>query len=474
VLLERLHDETVAQTSYLLGCESARIAIVIDPNRDADRYLQAAARRNLTIAYIAETHIHADFVSGARDLARRSGAQLVLSGEGGAEWQYQFAAADEARVVHDRDQIELGRIHISVRHTPGHTPEHIAFVVTDTARSERPVGMFSGDFIFVGDVGRPDLLERVAGASGSMASLAMQLYDSLRATDDLPEDLQIWPGHGAGSACGKTLGAMPMTTLGYERRANWAFQPGDPAAFVKAVLAGQPEVPRYFAVMKTVNRDGPTPARVSQQLPEFDLADVQRAIESGAVPVDVRPAEQFAMGHMPGALNIPYGGSFAKWAGSLLPYDHQLVLLADDAGNVARAKHALSIIGLDRVIGWAGRPLRDQWQREVGPLQTVAQVDVATVAAQASAGAVEIFDVRSQAEWNEGHLPGASHRYLGDLFASSQNVPHDTPIAVHCQGGSRSAIAASLLQAQGFTNVSNVTGGYRAWQAAGLPLVRVE
>jgi hydroxyacylglutathione hydrolase len=188
----------------------------------------------------------------------------------------------------------------------------------------------------------------------------------------------------------------------------------------------------------------------------------------------VRPAEQFAAAHVPGSLNIPYGGSFAKWAGSLLPYDHQLVLLADDAGNVARAKYALSIIGLDRVIGWAGAPLREQWRAEVGQLETVSQVDVATVAAQARAGNLEVFDVRAESEWNEGHLPQASHKYLGDLDALSRDIPHDTPIAVHCQGGSRSAIAASVLLAQGFTNVSNVTGGYRAWQSAGLPVARDE
>jgi hydroxyacylglutathione hydrolase len=470
LLLDRFHDDTVAQTSYLIGCESAGLAIVIDPNRDADRYLQAAARRHLRIAYIAETHIHADFVSGARDLARRSGAQLLLSGEGGVDWQYAFAAADGARILHHDDRVDVGGIRLTVRHTPGHTPEHLAFIVTDTATSDRPVGMCSGDFIFVGDVGRPDLLERVANASGSMETLARQLFASIQAMRDLPDHLQIWPGHGAGSACGKSLGAMPSTTLGYERLANWAFQIDDESAFVKAALAGQPEAPSYFAVMKTVNREGPTPARVAQHLPELDLASLQRAMASNAVLVDVRPAEQFAAEHVPGTLNIPFGGSFAKWAGTLLPYDRQLALLAHDAGHMSRAKHALSIIGLDRVIGWAADAVREQWKTDVGPLQTTPQLDVSAVARRLSAGDLDVIDVRAESEWNEGHLAQADHRYLGNLLELSRDVPRDTPIAVHCQGGSRSAIAASLLQAHGFTNVSNVTGGYRAWQTAGFPV----
>jgi hydroxyacylglutathione hydrolase len=469
LLLERFHDETVAQTSYLLGCEATGVAIVVDPNRDVDRYLRAAERRKLRIAYIAETHIHADFVSGARDLARRTGGALVLSGEGGADWQYQFAAADGARVVHDGDVVDVGQIRIDVRHTPGHTPEHICFVVTDRAVSDQPIGMLSGDFIFVGDVGRPDLLERVASVTGSMGALARRLFASIQAMRSLPDYLQLWPGHGAGSACGKSLGAMPSTTLGYERLTNWAFQIHDENSFVREVLAGQPEAPKYFAVMKAVNRDGPTPARIAQQLPELDLAALQRAIASEAVVVDVRSAEAFAQGHVPGAINIPLGGSFARWAGELLPYDRQLVLLADDMGPVLRAKHAMTLIGLDRVIGWSGGAVRLQWQRDLGPLATLKQIDIAALNADSD---VVVFDVRTESEWNDGHMPRAEHRFLGDLVAETRGVPHDTPIALHCQGGSRSAIAASLLQAQGFTNVANVVGGYRAWEAAGLPIVR--
>src|SRR5262249_7144793 len=214
-----------------------------------ERYIAAAAHQKLTIAYVTETHIHADFVSGARDLAHKTGAQLLLSGEGGEEWQYRFAKADGARLVRHGDAIDLGRVRIDVRHTPGHTPEHVCFVVTDRANSERPVGMFSGDFVFVGDVGRPDLLERAANQRGSMDALARSLFRSVRALSDLPDYLQLWPGHGAGSACGKSLGAMPSTTIGYERISNWAFQIDDEERFVREVLTGQPEPPKYFATM---------------------------------------------------------------------------------------------------------------------------------------------------------------------------------------------------------------------------------
>jgi hydroxyacylglutathione hydrolase len=467
--LHRFHDDTVAQTSYLIGCESTGLAIVVDPNRDTEQYLRAAERRHLTIAFVAETHIHADFVSGARDLARQSGGTLVLSGEGGADWQYAFAAADGARVVHDGDRVDVGEIRVDVRHTPGHTPEHICFIVTDRATNEHPIGMSSGDFIFVGDVGRPDLLERVGNANGSMDRLARSLYASIRATQSLPDYLQIWPGHGAGSACGKSLGALPSTTLGYERFANWAFQIHDEDAFVRAVLEGQPEVPKYFAVMKRVNRDGPAPAPDTAQLPELDLVALQRATATGAVMVDVRPAARFAIAHLPGSINIPLGGSFARWAGSLLPYDSPLVLQADDHGQLSRAAQAMALIGLDRIAGWCGDAVRREWTQHVGPLGTMKHVDVTTLAANPN---LTVLDVRATSEWNDGHLPQATHGFLGDLVAVTADLAPDTPIAVHCQGGGRSAIAASLLQARGFTNVSNVTGGYRAWEASGLPVVR--
>jgi hydroxyacylglutathione hydrolase len=330
--------------------------------------------------------------------------------------------------------------------------------------------MLTGDFVFVGDVGRPDLLERAAHMSGTMVELARQLFRSIQGTRDLPDYLQIWPGHGAGSACGKALGAMPSSTLGFERIANWAFQISNEEAFIQEVLAGQPEPPRYFATMKVMNRGGPPPVPHAA-LSEFDFDAVRRAAGEGASLVDVRSTADFAAGHVAGALNIPVGTSFATWAGWLLPYDRDIVLLGDDAERIARARQSLSLIGLDRVVGFAGAAYRATWVAQCGPLLKVDEIDIRSLA---QGDAKKIIDVRGTSEWRDGHLPSATHFFLGDLVELTKDLPRDTPLALHCQGGTRSAIAASVLQAQGFTRVANARGGFREWSAAGLPVVAEE
>jgi len=466
MLLERFYNDLLAQASYLIGCQETKTAIVIDPNRDIDRYIGAAVHEKLTISYVTETHIHADFVSGARELARRTGAKLLLSGEGGPDWSYGFVQSDDAKLICDGDLVDVGHVRFGVRHTPGHTPEHVSFIVTDRATSERPIGMLTGDFVFVGDVGRPDLLERAANVRGTMDAMARQLFRSIRALNDLPDYLQIWPGHGAGSPCGKSLGAMPTTTLGYERIANWAFQIEDEEEFVRQVLADQPEPPKYFATMKTVNRDGPPPAPEATELPELDLLEFERSMRAGAAMVDVRSTADFAAGHIPGTINLPTGSSFATWAGSLLRYDQDIVLLADDAKRLAKARHGLALIGLHRVIATGGSWLREEWIITKGPLQKVKLLNAKDVEASDR----RVIDVRGASEWNEGHIERAEHRFLGDLLTSIDDLPRDTPIALHCQGGTRSAIAASLLQANGFTDVAHLSGGIQAWKAAGLPI----
>lgn len=469
MLLKRLYDDALAQASYLIACESTRDAIVIDPNRDIRRYEEAAAREKVRIVMVTETHIHADFVSGSHDLARRTNAKLLLSAEGGPDWHYKLAPRNDVRLLRHGDTFDLGQIRLTVRHTPGHTPEHICFLVTDTASNPEPVGMLTGDFIFAGDVGRPDLLERAARHKGSSDSLARLLFRSLQATADLPDYLQLWPGHGPGSACGKSLGAMPSSTMGYERIANWAFHSADEDDFVRQVLEGQPEPPKYFARMKTVNRDGPPPAPdVDEMLPRLDRAGLQQARRQGLSIVDVRSTADFAAGHIQKTVNIPVGTSFPTWAGALLPYDRDIVLLADDDDRLRRARTMLSQVGHDRVVAIAGRDVREAWTREVGPLECTRQIGVGSLA---NGTHRLIVDVRGKPEWDAGHIPSAEHRYLGDLMASMLDVPRDTPIAVHCQGGTRSAIAASLLQAEGFTDVANMKGGIRAWEDAGLPIV---
>jgi len=465
MILERVFDSLLAQAGYLVGCEITRTAIVIDPNRDVDRYVEVAARERLTITHVTETHIHADFVSGARELARRAGAQLLLSGAGGPDWQYTFAEASAARLLRAGDTIEVGSVRIAVRETPGHTPEHLCFVVTDPTVNDRPIGIATGDFIFVGDVGRPDLLERAAKVSGSMESMARTLFRSLRATRVLPDYLQLWPGHGAGSACGKALGSMPTTTLGYERIANWAFQIEDESEFVKEVLAGQPEPPTYFARMKVVNRDDPPTVPAPHELAQLDLTALERAVAAGAAVIDVRTSADFAVGHIPGTLNIPMGTSFARWAGTLLSYDQDIVLLADDLARIDECRHALMLIGMDRVVARGGSELRAAYRRTNGALQTVPRVDMREL----SSTGREVVDVRGAAEWSAGHVPRAEHHYLGDLLTSMRDVPRDTPLVLYCHGGTRAAIGASLLQAEGFTDVATAPGGMGTWEAAGLP-----
>ncbi len=465
MLIERLYDDMLAQATYLVGCEETRTAIVVDPGRHIDRYIDAARRARMRIAFVTETHIHADFVSGARELARETGASLLLSAEGGDDWQYRFAADSGARLLHHGDQIDVGTVRIQVLHTPGHTPEHLSFLLTDTATSDRPVGLLTGDFIFVGDVGRPDLLERAANERGTMDALARRLFRSIKATASLPDYLQIWPGHGAGSACGKSLGAMPSSTLGYERLVNWAFQIDDEEAFVREVTAGQPEPPRYFARMKVINRAGP------ERLPRTPLAAlsfdaIQRSLDAGDPVIDVRATKDFAASHVPGTINIPVGTSFATWAGSLLPDDRPIVILADDADRIDRARAILQSVGLDDVAGYAGPEFREAWLSRVSSLQSTPQTDVQRLASETGR---TILDVRRQSEWDEGHIPGARHTYLGDLIELTKDLPRDMPIAVHCQGGTRSAIAASILQKEGFTNVENVSGGIEEWKNNGLP-----
>jgi hydroxyacylglutathione hydrolase len=467
MLLKRFYDETLAQASYLVGCQSTGEALVIDPNRDVDVYIEAVEREQLRLTHVTETHIHADFVSGARELAARTGAQLLLSDEGGDDWRYRFAARDRATLLRDGDSFKVGNIRIEVLHTPGHTPEHISLLLTDGAASDRPMGIFTGDFVFVGDVGRPDLLERAAHVQGTMASSARTLFQSLQRVRALPDYLQIWPGHGAGSACGKALGAVPSTTLGYEKLVNWAFSIDDQEEFVRQVLAGQPEPPRYFAEMKRINRDGPLVRERIENPRRVPSSAVFAALEEGAPVIDLRAAVVHADGFVPGTVNIPLNRSFTNWAGSLLPYDRDVMLVADDENVAREAMRLMALIGLDRVAGWVGPELLDDWLRGGHSLGTIPEIEPSELAGR---GDAVVLDVRNASEWEGGRIPGARHRFLGSLMEQLHGLERDTPIVVQCQTGSRSAIAASLLRAAGFTDVTNLRGGLVSWQAAGLPI----
>jgi hydroxyacylglutathione hydrolase len=466
MLLKRFYDEGLAQASYLVGAESGE-ALVIDPTRDLTPYLEAVAEEGLRLTHVTETHIHADFLSGARDLVRETGAALLLSAEGDADWQYRIAPSESAELLRDGDSFAVGEIRVDVRHTPGHTPEHIVFLVTDGAVADRPLGIFTGDFLFAGDVGRPDLLEKAANLSGTMEASARALFQSLRQMREYPDYLQLWPGHGAGSACGKALGAMPSTTLGYERLFNWAFQAPDEDEFVRGVLAGQPEAPAYFGRMKFLNRDGPPPRR-PLALTRVDAVRLRSHLSNGsATIIDTRSPAMFASQFIPGTVNIPGGRSFTTWAGSLLPAATDVVLIAENDVRASALTRELSMIGLDRVSEWAGPEVFDGWRSGGGTLDRVRTTNAKELAELEGAA---IVDVRANSEWNDGHIPGARHIFLGDLLAATDELPTDRPLVIACQGGSRSSIASSLLRARGFSNVINFSGGFAEWQHAGLPI----
>jgi hydroxyacylglutathione hydrolase len=486
MLFRRLYDDDLAQASYLIGCETCGEAVVVDPMLDVGRYFDAAREEGLTIKHVTETHIHADFVSGSRELARLADARLYLSGEGGPDWQYSAPGDDEPapwesgrgseRVtrLQDGDLIALGMVRLTALHTPGHTPEHLSFLVTDTAVSEQPVGLLSGDFIFVGDVGRPDLLERAANMAGTMRASARVLYASLQRAKALPDHLQLWPGHGAGSACGKALGAMPQSTVGYERLVNPGFAAPTEDAFVAEVLSAQPEPPRYFARMKTVNRDG-HPAPVSgTAMAVLSPARVDEAVAAGALVIDTRLSAAFKEAFVPGTICVPKSKSFTTYFGAVAPNECPVVLLVATEADARAIGLRLHYIGFDRIAGFAlAREVIDARRAGGLPIGTIEIADLGTVRRLlASPQPPILLDVRTAGERRLGVIPGVTEVALSvlDAWAIRRADSLDTPVVVHCQTGTRAVIGASLLRARGFTNVTPMIGGYEAWTSAGLPV----
>jgi hydroxyacylglutathione hydrolase len=465
MILKRFYDEKLAQASYLIGCAKTGEAAVIDAFRDINVYLAAAQAEGLRITAVTETHIHADYVSGSRELGHVTGATLYLSDEGPADWKYAFAHEPNVKLVRHGDQIRIGNVRLDVYATPGHTPEHITFVLTDEPASPEPQAAFTGDFIFVGDVGRPDLLERAAGFEGTMEAGAKVLFGSLQKfLRDMPDHLMLWPAHGSGSACGKSLGGVPVSTLGYERQTNWGLKFSDPNAFAEAVLAGQPEPPFYFKEMKRINKVGPAlldgfrmPARLGGNL-------IMDRLNAGFMVVDLRSADAYAAEHIPGTLNLPMGKGFTNWAGWFLPYNAPVYLLAETEAQVEQAVRDLQKIGLDDVAGWFGPDaLRAGIARADIP-----QMDLAETLTEMEAGRLTLIDVRGANEFAEGHIPGAIHIPLGHLPRRLGDIPTDRPVAVVCESGGRSPMAASVLRRLGVSQVANVpagTAGYRTMVA---------
>jgi hydroxyacylglutathione hydrolase len=457
---KRIYDTDLAQASYLVGCQKNGTAIVIDPTRDAEQYLTLAKQEGLKITHVTETHIHADYLSGSRELAEQTGATLLLSDEGGTDWSYAFPHEG----LHHGSVITLGNITLKVLHTPGHTPEHLSFLITDGARGTEPGLMLTGDFVFVGDLGRPDLLDEAAGGTDTRFEGAKRMFASLRDQFlTLPDFVQVWPGHGSGSACGKALGAVDSTTVGYERALSWwapLVQTGDEQVFVDELLAGQPDAPAYFGRMKKQNRAGPALIGDSAEAGQLSTAQVQQALETGARLLDTRPRADFQQGAVPGSIHLPAGKTFEMWAGWLLDPEKDYVLIAQNAEHAEALRRRLWMVGVDRVQGFIG-------SFEGLVLESQAAVPVEQIG---NLQAAYVLDVRAKSEYEMGHLPNAHQLHAGRLMTHLAELPRVQPLVVHCQGGARSAAAASLLRAEGFTNVTELAGGYEAWARQAAPV----
>ena len=462
--LKRIFEESLAHASYLVGADGE--AVVIDPNRDIDRYIEEAIGEGLRIVAVAETHIHADYASGAHELAQRTGATLYVSDEGPADWKYASRNDPGIVAVRDGDQFQVGGLVFNVMATPGHTPEHITFVLTDPAASEVPMAAFTGDFMFVGDVGRPDLLERAAGFAGTMEAGAKTLFGTIqRFLGKFDDSLLICPAHGAGSACGKSLGNVPFSTLGIERRTNWALKVASEGDFVREVLSGQPEPPVYFKEMKRINKE--RPAFPSRTLTRITGEALVEALQEGAVVVDIRSAGDIAMGSLKGALAIPLGRSLTNWAGWTLPYDRDVVLLSSTLEDAQMAAEMLALIGLTRVAGFSGSDALRAYERRFGTLEVTPQISPSELSLRRRE--YEVVDVRSELEFEESHIPGAAHGFVGTLTRKELGIPKDQPVVVHCAGGARATVAASILRNQGYTKVGILPGGFADWVATGHP-----
>lgn len=490
MFFRQIYDEKLAQGAYLIGCQKTGEAIIIDPERDVDRYQALARKEGLRIVAVAETHIHADYLSGARELAEQ-GAKLYISGMGGPDWNYRWLdkklvdgappADGEPRwydhiELHDGNLFKIGNIQFKAIHTPGHTPEHICFLVTDLgAGASEPMGIATGDFIFVGDVGRPDLLESAAGQQGMAASSAKLLHHSIAKFLDLPDYLQVWPAHGSGSACGKALGAVPQTTVGYEKRFNPALRAAESErSFTSYVLSDQPDPPSYFARMKFENRDGPAVLGTLPNPSKLDAKAVAALDTQKVALVDTRPWDQFASGHIKGSLSLLVNNQFPTEGGSLIDPAEDVVLIIDQS-KLDEAIRDLVRVGIDRIVGWATPDVIVEAAASGVRLATIAEISATDAKIRIAAGKTFVLDVRKLGEHNEArvadHPAGLMNVSHTRLATALDQIPKDADILVHCRGGVRSARACAYLQRRGHT-VTNLLGGFMAWEKAGGSIER--
>jgi hydroxyacylglutathione hydrolase len=443
----------LAQASYMIGSESE--AAVVDPRRDVDEYIEEARAQGLTIRHVIETHLHADFVSGHRELAERTGAKIYFGAKA--------AAAFPHVAVKDGDEVRMGKVRLRFLETPGHTPESVSVVVTDLETSTEPQAVLTGDTLFIGDVGRPDLL----GEKVSPDTLAGQLYDSLHEKLlKLPDAVAVYPAHGAGSLCGRNISSEKSSTIGQQRQFNYALRPMTRAEFIALVTADLPEAPQYFSRDARLNREGPGSLGALPAPAAFPPDEVERRIAAGALLLDARAAAEYGNGHVAGSLQIGLGGQFASWAGSLVSPEASIVLIVEDETGIPEVQTRLARVGLENVAGYLAGGIR-AWDASGRTLARTEQIGVDELAARINEGGdLAVVDVRRPGEWQTGHIAEAVSAPLHELEARAEVLDRERPIAAMCAGGYRSAIATSMLERLGFRKITNVVGGMAAWNAA--------
>jgi hydroxyacylglutathione hydrolase len=453
---EQFYLGCLSHASYMLASDGE--AVVVDPQRDVEIYIKAAAEQGVAIRHIFETHLHADFVSGHRELAARTGATMYIGAQAGAT----FPHVD----IGDGFGLRVGKMSITALETPGHTAESVCLVIADEEKSPAPWAVLTGDTLFLGDVGRPDLSRRY-----SPAQLAGMLYDSLHGKIlKLADDVLVYPAHGAGSLCGRNMRAERVSTIGTERLTNYALQIKSREDFIQQLTSNLQARPEYFLQDAEINRSGAAALADLPELSPLDPVGLKAALAEGGIVLDVRSGEQFAAGHVPGSVNIALSGQFASWAGALLGLAARPVLIAETQQEVAEARMRLARIGLEDARGYLQGGIA-AWAQAGLALATIPQVSVDALGGRLHHDGLQVLDVRREPEWEAGHVEGATWWPLDNFKVAPPEIDHSAPIAVHCKGGYRSMIACSLLQRAGFQNVVNVVGGFDAWQQAKLPFV---
>lgn len=451
---EQFYLGCMAHASYMLASEGE--AIVVDPQRDVDIYLQAAEQQGVRIRHIFETHLHADFVSGHKELAARTGARIYLGPHTEATLPHQE--------VHDGFELRVGKVRIGVLETPGHTPESVCLVVTDEEKSPHPWAVLTGDTLFLGDVGRPDL-----SPTHTPQMLAGMLYESLHnKLLKLADDVSVYPAHGAGSLCGRNMRAERSSTIGTERLTNYALQIGNKEEFVRQLTTNLPSRPEYFPLDAQINRAGAPALSELPDLAPVSAGELQCLMREGVIALDVRPGDQFASGHVPGSINISLGGQFASWAGTVLGLSARPVLIASSTEQLLEARTRLARVGIDDARGYL-QDGPEGWVRAGLDLYELPQI--AAQQLNEHLQEFQLLDVRRTTEWEAGHIESANSHPLDRLQASLPQIDPNAPLGVLCKGGYRSMIACSLLRKEGFKNVTNVIGGFDAWEKSGLPVV---